>query len=96
MNRTSSAVSSSTGKPRQELADKPAARALAGHKAAEIASSVSSGPTSPCWSPLAESIMRFRVLDAGFTVSAKLTPAQKACRHHVLDKCAAGIDAGYA
>jgi hypothetical protein len=42
---------------------------------------------------LTEGIMRFRVLRADYTVSAQLTPAQKVCRHHVMDKCAADIDA---
>jgi long-chain acyl-CoA synthetase len=43
----------------------------------------------------AESIRRFRILDAGFTVGAELTPTQKIRRHYVADTYAADIDALY-
>jgi len=43
----------------------------------------------------AESIRRFRILDADFAVGAELTPTQKVRRPYVLDKYAADIDALY-
>ena len=43
----------------------------------------------------AESIRRFRNLDAYFAVGAELTPTQKVRRHYVLDKYAAEIEALY-
>jgi long-chain acyl-CoA synthetase len=44
----------------------------------------------------AESIRRFRILDADFAVGAELTPTQKVRRPYVLGKYAAEIDALYA
>jgi len=44
----------------------------------------------------AESIRRFRILDAEFAVGAELTPTQKVRRPYVLSKYAAEIDALYA
>ena len=44
----------------------------------------------------AESIRRFRILDADFAVGAELTPTQKVRRPYVLDKYAAEIGALYA
>jgi long-chain acyl-CoA synthetase len=44
----------------------------------------------------AESIRRFRILDANFAVGAELTPTQKVRRPYVLGKYAAEIDALYA
>jgi long-chain acyl-CoA synthetase len=43
----------------------------------------------------AESIRRFRILDADFTVGAELTPTQKIRRHYVADTYAADIEALY-
>jgi long-chain acyl-CoA synthetase len=43
----------------------------------------------------AESIRRFRILDAGFAVGAELTPTQKVRRHYVLGKYATDVEALY-
>ena len=43
----------------------------------------------------AESIRRFRILEADVAVGAELTPAQKVRRHCVLGKYATDIDALY-
>jgi long-chain acyl-CoA synthetase len=43
----------------------------------------------------AESVRRFRILEADFAVGAELTPTQKVRRHYVLGKYATDIDALY-